>query len=450
MKFGFAKQDITPPVGVDLCGFGPFILRHSVGVREQLWARAMAMEGDDGRRAVLITCDLIGISASLTAAVRDRLAQSESLCADQVMICCSHTHSGPSTGSYIGWGEPHAPYLALLPGLIEKACRKAFSHLQEATCAHAEVPCEGIGLNREYDVDAPPLADVLDENWRPAKPELTDTTSHVITIRNEKNLLGFISYFGCHPVVCCQETRMIHGDFCGVATNMLEREHPGCVGLFLQGAQGDVNSCVVHKPEPEALLALDVIASRYARAVRNGLRAAQPFEASCVHTTRRLQPLTRKPWDEAYLLKKLAECETYLHQDSTLATHNTCTWNTNIQVVYATGLRRLLHQLRTEGDIAPPLEMAGMRIGPIAILGSPFETFQAIKNDVKAAAMAPIPLVTGFVNDSRGYAPDRTVAARGGYAADMVPLIMGEAGLANIHEELVAAHLETDRILAAW
>jgi len=67
-----------------------------------------------------------------------------------------------------------------------------------------------------------------------------------------------------------------------VATNMLEREFSDAgravVGLFLQGAEGDVNSCVVHKPEQEALLALDVIAARYARSVREGLREAEPIE----------------------------------------------------------------------------------------------------------------------------------------------------------------------------
>ena len=89
-----------------------------------------------------------------------------------------------------------------------------------------------------------------------------------------------------------------------------------------------------------------------------------------------------------------------------------------------------------------------MRIGPIALLGSPFETFQAIKNDVIAQSSAPIPLVMGLVDDSRGYAPDRTAAARGGYAADTVPLICAELPFTNIHEELVAGLVRLDTALA--
>ena len=29
LRIGFAKSDITPHVGVELCGFGPFLNRHS-------------------------------------------------------------------------------------------------------------------------------------------------------------------------------------------------------------------------------------------------------------------------------------------------------------------------------------------------------------------------------------------------------------------------------------
>ena len=46
------------------------------------------------------------------------------------------------------------------------------------------------------------------------------------------------------------------------------REFPGSVWGFLQGAEGDVNSGCVHKPEPESLLALDVFAGRFFNAVR--------------------------------------------------------------------------------------------------------------------------------------------------------------------------------------
>ena len=50
----------------------------------------------------------------------------------------------------------------------------------------------------------------------------------------------------------------------------------------------------------------------------------------------------------------------------------------------------------------------------------------------------------GLSNEMAGYAPDRMAAARGGYAAETVPMMFGEFAFASVHEDLVAALLEED------
>jgi len=50
-----------------------------------------------------------------------------------------------------------------------------------------------------------------------------------------------------------------------------------------------------------------------------------------------------------------------------------------------------------------------------------------------------------MTNDTLGYAPDRTVAARGGYAADIVPMIIGTLPFARIHDKLVKNLLTLER-----
>jgi hypothetical protein len=72
--------------------------------------------------------------------------------------------------------------MALLPGRIARAAVDALANLEPATFSHAVVPCEGIGLNRERDRDAPPLDEVLRDDWRPRHPELTDTTCRVVRV----------------------------------------------------------------------------------------------------------------------------------------------------------------------------------------------------------------------------------------------------------------------------
>ncbi|MGE5530671.1 MAG: hypothetical protein ACM3VW_00970, partial [Bacteroidota bacterium] len=332
-----------------------------------------------------------------------------------------------------------------LPQKLAQAGLAALGNLREATLHHAEVPCEGVGLNREYDKDAPPLEEVLNEDWRPAHPELTDTTCHVLVARAEGRVIGFASYFGCHPVVCCAQTRYIHGDYAGVATNLLEREHPGSVGLFLQGAQGDVNSCVVHKPEQESLLALDVIAARYARSVRQGMAQAQPVDAEEVRHVLRPVTFSRRQFSYDDLAALLAEQEAILHAPGASDESQ----EVRMAMVYAQAYRKLLRQMKAGETLEPATEVQGLRLGPVSLLGGPFEIFQAIKNDVKAQAKSPIALVMGITNDQLGYAPDHTKAAQGGYAAQTVPLMLGSLPFAQIHDELVRELLALDAELNA-
>jgi len=438
MKAGFAKSDITPRVGVQLYGFGPFLNRNSIAVRDKIWARAAAFE-QNGKKMVLVSCDLIGLTRDTVRRVRELVNKATGIAPEAVMLHCYHPHSGPNPTSNLGWGEPDYPYIEVLPQRIASACLSALEQMQEVVMSHSEVPCEGIGLNREYDIDAPPLEDVLRDDWRPAKPELTDTTCQVMTFNNTSGkMIGFMSYFGCHPVVCCQLTRYIHGDYAGIATNMLERENPGSVGLFLQGAQGDVNSCVVHKPEAEALLALDVIASRFAKSVRNGLEVAKPMQADSIAWVSRDCKFTRRPLGLDYLKDQLTEQDAILQAPGASEVDDAV----RMATVFAITLRRCIATIERGESLSNIDELQALRIGPIKFLGAPLEIFQAIKNDAKAGIGSSTALVMGITNGMAGYAPDHTAAARGGYAADMVPLILGQLPYADIHTELANALIE--------
>lgn len=440
MQIGFGRQEITPRVGVELCGFGPYLHRYSIGVRDRLWARAMAVRVGE-TTVVVVSCDLIGVNLDTTRRVRAIVEGETGVPPEAVMVHCTHTHSGPSTDCTTGWGAPDEPYLEVLPQRIAAACVQAVGDLAEGTLSHAQAPCEGIGLNREQDRDAPPLEEVLRDDWRPAKPELTDTTCHVLKVEREGRLAGFASSFGCHPVTCCQQTRYLHGDFVGVATNLLEREHPGSTGLFLQGAQGDINSCVVHKPEAESLLALEVIAGRYANAVRAGLAKAQPVAVESVACARREVTFDRLPMDIGELRKWLAEKEALLHARGA-DDHD---GEVRMATVYASTLRGLIERLESGQAVAGPTELQALRIGPVTLLGTPFEVFHAIKEEIAAKARSPIAILLGLTNASDGYAPDRETAARGGYAAQQVPIMKGSLPYRDIHGQLVEEVLRVER-----
>ncbi len=442
MKIGFGRMDITPRVGVPLCGFAPFWNRYSIGVRDRLWARAMAVE-QDGRRVVIVSCDIIGIVAQDVQRVRDRLAQLPGANVEMVMISCSHTHSGPDTWlNLIGRGGYDPPYMELLPGRIAAAALKAIEDLEDAQIGHAQGPCEHIAVNREYDQNAPPLAEALADNWRPAKPELTDTTCHVLSVHARGRLKGFVSYFGCHPVTCCQQTHYIHGDFTGVATNLLEQELGGAVGLFLQGAEGDINSCVVHKPEPESLKALDIIAARYAKAVRRALTQTSPLDDQTVRSAQRKVTFTRANWTPAQVQAMMTDIQASLPAQADDDSRE-YRW----AILRLVAFRRLLEAMNRGQEMNPPVELLGIRIGPISLLASPYETFQSIKNHVCGQTKSSIPLVLSLVNGIEGYAVDARAVGGKGYAANVGVTLTGELPFTMLHEELAPELLKIDALL---
>ncbi len=165
-------------------------------------------------------------------------------------------------------------------------------------------------------------------------------------------------------------------------------------------------------------------------------------------TLRREIVFSRKHWPVEEIRRRLDKCEAIL-QSATAdeAPHPDASPEIRMNMVYAIALRRILQRALNGEPLEPPAEIHGLRLGPIVLLGSPFETFQAIRNEVRDQCKPDIALVVSFVNDSTGYAVDDTCAARGGYAADMVPLICGELPYANIHRELVQALLELNRDL---
>ncbi len=438
MLIGFGKQDITPRLGVELFGYSGYLNRYASAVRDKLWARSMAVSDGD-QVAVVVSCDLVFITRELSTEVRRLVGVETGLDADSIMVHATHTHSGPCLRlEYQNAYDP--PFMEMLPRRVARSCIDAVKSIQEAELQHAEVPCEGVGTNRVHDeFSYGPAA--LEQEFRPVKPELTDTTCHVLKAVAQDRLLGFVSYFGCHNVVGGPACTYIHGDYAGIATGLLEREHPGAIGLFLQGAEGDVNSAVCCLSDETVLDALDTMAGRYARAVRNGLAAAQPLETDAVRVCRRQMSFSRRQVSLDELREKLATEEAVIENSDAGDADQEFRW----AVMRNKALRSIIDRVERGVSFDEATELHGIRIGPVAILGTPFEVFQAIKNDTIREAKAPIPLVLSVTNDEQGYAVDETSAQdESDYAARTVPLWKHTLPYADIHAELVSGLLAVD------
>ena len=93
-KAGTAKADITPKKPIWMAGYGGRT-KPSEGTLHPLWAKALALEDAKGNRAVIIGTDTLGMTASIYANLKARLAKEHKLQPEQIMLNASHTHTGP-------------------------------------------------------------------------------------------------------------------------------------------------------------------------------------------------------------------------------------------------------------------------------------------------------------------------------------------------------------------
>jgi neutral ceramidase len=96
-KAGVAKVRITPPTPFWMSGYSSRTNR-SVGVMQDLWAKSLALRDAQGHRVVIVTMDLIGLHRSVSDQVFARAKKQFKLDRADVLLCCSHTHSGPVVG----------------------------------------------------------------------------------------------------------------------------------------------------------------------------------------------------------------------------------------------------------------------------------------------------------------------------------------------------------------
>lgn len=453
MNVGFGRSDITPRLGVQLAGYGPYRNRAAVERIAPLHARAVLLR-DGSRAALILSVELCGLPRDLDARIRSAAARAAGVDPADVFLSVTHTHSAPAVGGMIGWGEADQMYVETLPVRAAAAAAQARAALTDAHWSVAAGPCEGIAVNRETDTGFAMNADLaerLDPAWRPAHPERTDPTVRVLAAHAGGRLLGLLHHFGCHPVVYGEKTAAIHGDYAGLASLRLEAAHPGTVAIFLPGALGDLNPKLNHRVPSESRRALRAIERQYAAAIQRALRAAQPLPADPLRTRRANTTFTRQPWTRAQVTRRVAQLEQVFRRpgltdfphtggEPPLLTHG-------MELTRLNGLRWLLNRWRGARAPNPPVCLHGIRIGPVALLGFGLELYHSLQAGILAASPHPHTWLVSLVG-GMGYAPDAAAQARAGYAADFVPLMCGEIPFRRIHRELPAALIDLAHRLA--
>src|SRR5258705_13546742 len=130
LAVGFGAVDITPPVGLKMCG--ALEARVSVGTTDPLMAKSfVATDGE--RHLAIVGVDIVGLPRAIIDRAIAAIAARTDLGPDSVIVSCSHTHSGPYTMGPFFLDALDADYLGSLPDLIAASVDQARAALQPAT-----------------------------------------------------------------------------------------------------------------------------------------------------------------------------------------------------------------------------------------------------------------------------------------------------------------------------
>ena len=397
LRSGVAKTDLTPPVGVELCGYGFYLERRSTGVLDPLHAKALVVD-DGASRAALVACDLIGLMPRTVNAARALIEDAVGLPGSHVMFACSHTHAGPATIDVSGCGVLDEAYVATLPELLARAVIDAANSTQEATVAFARGSAEGLALNR-VEGDAGPMDDEV----------------VVMQLCAEDGALATVYNVAAHGVTHRNTNTGISADWPGVAARVIT-DAGGGEALFLQGSCGDVNPVLVHtgRYEEAGRLAGEAVV----RASASLQEADEPTVAGASQIIE--LPFDVTPAEDVEAMK--ADAQQRLASLADTQENRAARSAARLDLEAAEHLRQL------HADGPPPTletEIQVLRVGDALFLGHGGELFVEFGLALKGRFASRPVFAVGYANNFVGYIPDPEDFARGGYAAATVPKMCG-------------------------
>lgn len=219
LRAGYGETIITPPLGLELSGYGFYLDRRAASVHDDLKARVLYLD-DGGTPLVIAGCDLIGFNVEDADRVRKALSAALGVPLERILLGCSHTHTGPATLHLPGLGERDAAYNASVPALVVEAARRAAADVAEASFAYASEAVEPIGYNRRVNT-----FDGVDPYLRAAYFTRADRKIMLLT-------------YACHAVTLGRSTA-VSADWPGALIKEVERR--GHKAVFLQGFCGDID-----------------------------------------------------------------------------------------------------------------------------------------------------------------------------------------------------------------
>ncbi len=241
-RFGVARCDITPPVGIYHRMWGAATHERATGVHRPLFASAMVFEPLDATAGtdalqVLIAVDLCLLWAKEMDALLQTVATSTGLERGQIAVTFSHTHAAGLLGlerSQLPGGELIAPYLDALARQVALLVQQARDNLRPVTIVYGVGRCNLAAHRDFWDVDSGQFVCGFNPDG------LADDTVLIarVTEHSGEPVATIVNY-ACHPTTLAWQNTLISPDYPGAMREVVEAA-TGVPCVFIQGASGDL------------------------------------------------------------------------------------------------------------------------------------------------------------------------------------------------------------------
>ena len=239
LQAGFARFEITPPMGVYMNGY--FYERRAEGVLDPIYVNAVAFK-DGETSAVVMTLDLCLGATDTLQEWMGKIGEAAGIPADAVLLHCTHTHTAPCIKDPKDPSDPQ--YDAWL---LRRLCDAAVVALKDCRpvvqMRSYEGRCPGVTYPRRLK-----MKDGRYQTWGvTGDPEIegfasqNDESLRLVRILRETGDELVLVNFQSHPdnISNC----MISADYPGFLRNQVEAKRPGTKCVYFNGTEGEL---IVH------------------------------------------------------------------------------------------------------------------------------------------------------------------------------------------------------------
>ena len=247
IKAGFARVDITPPLGLPLSGY--FRKRIAEGVLDPLELNALAVS-DEKDTVIIISCDLIGITLKRATELRELISKRTGVPAECIFITAIHQHTSLRIAHFT-YDEESAgfdtyrddAYYDILFRKFGDVAVMAVADMKDATVGTAvQKTAEDISFIRRYVLKdgtlmTNPSTKTPEEIERPNGE--SDNNVRLVRFKREGAKDIALVNLSTHPDVVSGEK--FSADWPGFVRRFVEHDIDDVHCIYVNGAQGDTN-----------------------------------------------------------------------------------------------------------------------------------------------------------------------------------------------------------------